>query len=464
MHAATLGAVFPVDDAYITLHNAMALRGLDESYAGVPPLVGATSSVHVALVAGLLPMAKPAVALLAAAWIAIVLYVFGLLRLAFAKGASVLQAATLTIVGVTAGDLVYQLLNGLETGLALATVVWSLALMDVGSRAGRILRGILCGTMPFIRPELGALVLLFVALEIVPHGRAGAEVTTKDRVTFLVAALVAALPWLLLNARATGMPFPSTIGAKKVFFAEGCRPPAQKLRLVLERIMIFHREVGAIAWAWALLVGLRRGWIGLAFATVMYGAYFLAFPQALDHYNYRYVYILLPFAFFACAASFRAASARRRAAATALVVIGLADAFVGLDDHVDKYLRSRRFTLDALEETAAWSRDNLPKDARVLVHDAGYFAYATPFQLFDVVGLKTPSSIREHTEITWASCGERRDEAVHRIALRLAPDHLVALRSWPFHIADALRRHGWRLEEIHHSPINGYDVFRLQPP
>ena len=464
MHAATLGAVFPVDDAYITLHNAVALTGAEASYTGVSPFVGTTSGAHLVLVAALLSIVRPAVALLCAAWIAIVLYVTGVLYLAFAKRASVLQAVALATVAVMAGDLIFQLLNGLETGLALATVVWSLALMDGAGRASRIVRALLCGTMPFVRPELGALALLIVAREILAPGGPEARAKVKDRATFLGIVLIAALPWALVYLRETGLPFPSTIGAKRAFFAEGCRPAAHKLRLVLERIMIFHREVGAIGWAFALLLGLRRGWIGLVFAGVMYSAYFIAFPQALDHYYYRYVYILLPFAFSACAASLRSGSARRRAAATALVIVGLADAIAGLDEHVDNYLRGRRFTLDALDETAVWSRENLPRNARVLVHDAGYFSYATPFQLIDVVGLKTPSCVREHSEITWASCGARRDEAVHRIATRLAPDHLVALRGWPFGIADALRRHGWRLEEIHHSQVSGYDVFRLQPP
>lgn len=463
-HAAALGAVFPIDDAYITLHNAIAFRnGVDESYRGVAPLVGATSSVHVVMVASLLSLMAPAAALLVTSYIGIALYVMGVLRLAFGKGASVLQATALAIVGVTAGNLFFQLLNGLETGLALAIIVWALALMDApqSDRKSHLVLASLCGTMPFVRPELGALALLLIA-----HGLLRLR-HPKARALFVAVAGVAAAPWLLLHLRASGSPFPSTIGAKRVFYAEGCRPVAQKARLVIERVMIFSRDVGAIAWSSALLVGLRRGgWIGLVFGAVMLGAYFVAFPQALDHYNYRYMYILLPFGFYACAASLRSeeSTPRRRAAATALIVIGLADALAGLDDHIDNYMRARRNTIENLDGVAAWSRANLPKDARVLVHDAGYFSYATSFEIHDVVGLKTPSAIAEHTRITWATCGQARGDAVHEVALRLRPDHLVALRPWPFPIAEMLRRHGWQLEELHHSPTNGYDVYRLRPP
>src|SRR5690349_19048294 len=54
---------FPLDDAYITLHNAQVLwSGSDRNYPGVPALMGATSPVHLALVAGLMLVFDPLVA------------------------------------------------------------------------------------------------------------------------------------------------------------------------------------------------------------------------------------------------------------------------------------------------------------------------------------------------------------------------------------------------------------------
>src|SRR3982074_3352560 len=44
--------VFPVDDAYITAHNAQVLHwGQDPNFADSPALAGATSPFHLALVA-----------------------------------------------------------------------------------------------------------------------------------------------------------------------------------------------------------------------------------------------------------------------------------------------------------------------------------------------------------------------------------------------------------------------------
>ena len=62
----------------------------------------------------------------------------------------------------------------------------------------------------------------------------------------------------------------------------------------------------------------------------------------------------------------------------------------------------RRFNGE-LDSVAQWSREHLPANARVLVHDAGYFAWAMPFALIDVVGLETPTSIEDHRHWTMPS-------------------------------------------------------------
>ena len=71
--------VFPMDDAYITLHNAQVLHwGHDPNYLGTPALAGATSAVHLALVALLMFALSPPVALWAALWLAALAYTLGL--------------------------------------------------------------------------------------------------------------------------------------------------------------------------------------------------------------------------------------------------------------------------------------------------------------------------------------------------------------------------------------------------
>ena len=80
LHRALVGSpVFPMDDAYITLHNAQVLHwGHDPNYFGTPALAGATSAVHLALVALLMFALSPPVALWAALWLAALAYTLGL--------------------------------------------------------------------------------------------------------------------------------------------------------------------------------------------------------------------------------------------------------------------------------------------------------------------------------------------------------------------------------------------------
>ena len=113
---------------------------------------------------------------------------------------------------------------------------------------------------------------------------------------------------------------------------------------------------------------------------------------------------------------------------------------------------------------ATFVRAALPRDARVLVHDVGYIAFAGERSLVDIVGLKTPRAVALHRRFTWASCGPARAEAVHRLALATRPTHLVVLDTWDsiFRIADGLRARGWRVDPV--RPTHRYLVFALTPP
>src|SRR4051812_13791878 len=74
--------LFDLDDPYITLHNAQVLlSGRDPNYGAVPPLVGATSAIHLLLVTVLLCLSGPEVALHLANWLGIALYLGGIVRL-----------------------------------------------------------------------------------------------------------------------------------------------------------------------------------------------------------------------------------------------------------------------------------------------------------------------------------------------------------------------------------------------
>ncbi len=126
----------------------------------------------------------------------------------------------------------------------------------------------------------------------------------------------------------------------------------------------------------------------------------------------------------------------------------------------------RRATMTReLETTAGWCRENLPAHSRLLVHDAGFISYATEFPLTDLVGLKSPASIRDHRELTWPSAGRRRAEALHRIARRNHVGYLIATQEWNqfYGIDKGLRKLGWKLETLA-LPSEHYRVYRLTSP
>ena len=227
------GLAFPIDDAYITLHNVDVLQsGADRNFAGASALHGATSPLHLALVAAAalllpLPLASLLVCLLGAA-----LYGLGLARLTFALGGSVRLAAMATGLGVLACATPFHLLNGLETGLAMAAITWSLLLAMRPPEPWRL--PLLCGLLPFLRPELSLLSVLLLARHAWLGGRAdSARGIARWLLRDAALALLAAAPWLLWNFVSMGQLIPATVSAKAYYFAEANLPAADRLRLLL---------------------------------------------------------------------------------------------------------------------------------------------------------------------------------------------------------------------------------------
>ena len=137
-------------------------------------LNGATSIVHLALIALLLLALPPPFALYGAMWLGVLAYALGLVRLCQVGRVPPLAAPLVVLAGLLIGQGPYQLTNGLETGLAMAAVVWALALaLEDTARRSRLLAG-LCGTLPFVRPELGLLGLLLLVVSALRHRRLAA--------------------------------------------------------------------------------------------------------------------------------------------------------------------------------------------------------------------------------------------------------------------------------------------------
>jgi hypothetical protein len=462
--------LFPVDDAYTTLHNAEVLQaGEDKNFGDVSPLTGATSAVHLVLVAGLLNFFPSAWASFAAAWIAAVLYALALAYLAFVHRASPLLAAMVVVVGLGVGLTLHQLFNGLETGLAMAGLTWALALTSAPEGRPRWPRLLLYGQLPFLRPELAAAVVLFWLFEAWRHWReTGSGQHMAKAVAFDIGiTLLAAAPWLLWYQASLGVPMPTSVEAKRLFFSEGCLPSSVKLSWTAETLVRFAKTADLLVVGFVLLFGSRLGWVGVAFTAIFLLAYYILFPGALGHYEQRYMYVLVPVLVFGLVSHLSSSSQKLMGGITAVLILVAAQSIWNGSSALETNRANSKFTQMELDALAAWCRDNLPSDAVLLVHDVGYISHATDFRLVDFVGLKTPSSVGFHRSITWPTSGQGRGEAVHEIALGSRPDYLVMLSGWDeiYNITDSLRARGWRLDEVRRPQREeGYSVYRLGIP
>src|SRR5215217_1074969 len=109
-------------------HNAEVLAsGYDANY-GVSALVGATSLTHLVAVALLVPWFGTLPAGYLVSVLGAAAYLHGLAALALRTGASKTITSCVVAIGLGTGYTIHHLLNGLETGLALAGVTWSVVL------------------------------------------------------------------------------------------------------------------------------------------------------------------------------------------------------------------------------------------------------------------------------------------------------------------------------------------------
>lgn len=448
---------FPLDDAYITIHNAdVLLRGHDPNY-GVSPLVGATSSIHLLLVAALGRVFGLVWATALATWLAAGAYLGGLMFMARRNALSPGETAQLLIAGALSGFFSCHLLNGLETGLAMAILVWSLALA-LEPRGPAL--PVLLGLLPFVRPEL-AIFSIALGLERAWQRRRAGEINLLFSDAAIAA--LAAMPWLLWMLVDTGSVLPLTISAKRYFFADDSQPLLSKLSFVLMCATKVTVQTGVLAVGLIGLGMVRAGRAALLAIIVILALYAVFFPIGASHNEYRYLYVLAAtFPAGLAIAMGRAAPRERRWLHRAL--IACATWAIVLSFHMlSVYAEGVAFTRQELAGMSKWVEDNVPADARIAVHDAGYIAYANDRAMTDIVGLKTPFAAKIHAALTSPSSGLNRVDAVSRILRESRSNYLVVLTTWDEvgHITSGLKNLGWQVERLRDG---AYRVVRITPP
>ncbi|HEY0211993.1 MAG TPA: hypothetical protein VGC40_00125 [Paenirhodobacter sp.] len=448
---------FSFDDSFITIANAeLLVRGGADSF-GNTVATGATSPVHMFLVA-LFTFFMPApVASFVLLFIMATCYAVGLWKLLRVVGGGPFLSACGTVIGLVAAMAWIQLMNGLETGLAMAVIVWAVYCSQVRRD---VPLAILVGLMPFVRPEFAVLSLLLALFSAWRLRREHIHLLKLASVAIFVAAVLGVLSWYF-----TGHVISPTAEAKSAYFDED--PVKFKDRLIMAFSAL---RSTAIVWPLAGLVMLpivRDGWVYLGFVIAFVVAAAISLPSAMFGYEYRYLYPFLPLGIVgwtAVAIHFRQIQPMIALAALCYIIAFPSSGW--------RYYRGSTDWNRAQEDVALWAEANLPDDARILIHDAGYFAWHAQFVveqpkgfvLIDGVGLKTPSVIKYHEEITGPSRGRDRGKAIDLIAREGQAQYAIIL-DWPFwrDYEAYLRGAGWTVDLIYPNP-GRYQIFRIAPP
>jgi hypothetical protein len=454
---------FPLDDSYILQHAVDGvLRGREDRFIGSTPLQGVTSP------ASLLPMAALGL-LLPTPWtqvvvtaLAAVLYLVGVYRLGTVAGLGNGWSVSLALLALLAGRNVIQLLNGLETGLAMAAVTWLLVWFR-DAEPDRRWHYALVGLLPFIRPELAALSVLVLLRACWSLRRRD---TLRSLATSAAWVAVGAAPVVLFLVASGGAVLPNTVSAKAFFFAEGCLPLHDRLTRVWQAGGAFLDGLGLASLGFFALPLSRAGSLGMAFIPLFLLAYTLRLPGALFHNEYRYFHVLVPFAMAGWAAFATRPAVVDRSLSRALLLVAMAMAAATVRPAWARYVELVEFSRIELAGVTDWVTAHVPAKDVIMVHDAGYISLRGSQPLIDLVGLKSPSSVEAHRRYTWTAC--RRDpRALDVIARASEAKYLVVLDDWDriFELSAGLRRAGWSvLRADRERGATRYTVYRIAHP
>ena len=467
---------FPLDDGYIVLHNAQSLIAGDENFAGGPPLSGATSLLHTLATTLLLLVLPGPLTLWFLQWLAILVAGLGFDRLAHNSGCGPGMRLAIVAGVLLAGQPLLVLLNGVETGWAIAASAWALALAVSPGTDRRL--PILCGLMPFIRPELGALAALLL---LDRAWRRYAECSdlkgwTRGVGQDLLTLAAASLPLLAVQWLGGGGPLPNTAAAKHYFFADFRLPLGARIALVTVSVAFFAKTLGPIFLS-MFLIRTRFAMLGTVFTLIILASFLLMLPSGGFYNGHRYLYILTPIMAVNLIGALGAGKRGWRTAAMAILGMGIIWNLATLPGDYLHYAAKADSKLRTMSGLAQWIETNLNPVELVLIHDIGYVAYATAQPLNDLVGLKTPDNIdihRRHTvraatipsHQTLPAGDAGWGESIERIALRSGARILVVSDGWEpeFRMASGLQARGWSLIRLSTDRLEGYEVYRIDQP
>lgn len=457
--------LFFMDDAYILLHNVDVLRnGYDNAYVGVPAFYGATSTLHliIAYICSYIPFVNPSYFIMIITSVAYALSWPYFCKKLLLDGFTTL---CVTIFALCLNGSVVYFYNGLETGLIMLFLVWTVFLIEIGF-VGFII-AIIAGAAPHLRPELW-IVTIYSGLSII-----FSSLSIRKKISLIFIALLACSCIYFIIYLSTGHLSISTASAKISFFAEGVQPTTEKIITDWHGFWEFTKII-YIALPFLLL---RVNW-GTAsvylslFCGTLIGA-FIFLPGAIFHQEYRYWagYVpLLSFSFMMGLAKFKKESksifvSQSLAIVCLSVCLGTGNAW-----RIGAIYTNAHVYGQGMVDTAEWANKNLPEGAVTLIHDAGFPAYLCHLKLVDVAGLKTPwvVPINEQMiapanhQMSYEERVSKRINAMKEIVNKSNPKFLISLRTWNdnFKFTDAIISTGRSVKEIYKG--TDYSIYEIK--
>jgi hypothetical protein len=458
--------LFFFDDPYIVLHSVQVLHlGYDPNYLGSPALTGNSSPVHLALTYLLSFVLSPLNAILVTNWIATLTYAWGIIYLAQLYRATTIQIILLLICGLLSHYGIMHLLNGLETSLALSAIVWTLILASLPiTTTRRISFALVLGTLPFIRPELAALSGSLYLYQLYRYHETE-QFSWKWLIQDCSYVLLAALPWLIWTWLDMHQLYASTISAKNAFFADNYPTLGSRLYATGKILLSFFANPPFLFFPGLILLCFTR--LGLAlllFILILITSYTLIAPHMLNQNEFRYLTILVPLFLFGYLSNFKRVSIYSRYAVNGLLIYLSVLILTFLPVQLKCYELYLLTFGNNFPVYTKWCLEHIPLQETLIIQDAGYIAYATPFHLIDFVGLKTPSNIPIHQKLTLPSHGKLRNEAISQIIQQNHAHYLIMTADWTltFHTIEALKALGWHvklLKDFSWKSLTSYQIF-----
>lgn len=407
--------LMPLDDVYIHFQYAHQIAA-GQPYVynpGLPPTSGATSFLYPYLLAigdligfdglnlGLWAMGLGALALAGSTWL-----VYRLGRLYTNHGLSLLIAVAFALNG----PMSWHFLSGMETGLVILFVLWTL----YGLMTRHALTCVIGATLlALIRPEGGVLAILAMGalyLQIRTEKREAASLGDSLGFAWLLVPVLAIGVQPLVNLVLTKSIVASGNQSKSIF---GMVPPYQDA-IVGRLLSNFTRE-------WVELVtgyNAREGWYIpftlsllalIAFIRFLRGrstrisallilawlvagtAVIATLDTAFWHFK-RYqmplIVLLFPLAAWGLGLFPRRAPLLRNA----LVAVTLVGSLLTLPTFIKAFALNAGYVRDQPLQMAEWVQLNTSPESVVAVHDTGLLRYLGGRTTIDIVGLTTPGA------------------------------------------------------------------------